>query len=78
MFFIWISALRSTKTNHLLSSNTVVCIKTTFLDIFSMCAGVVERASKELSRRLSSLAARTRRGSTQKHERLIEIPESER
>ena len=44
----------------------------------SNISGVVERASKELSRRFSSLAARTRRGSTQKHERLVEIPETDR
>ena len=36
-------------------------------------AGVVERASKELSRRFTSFAARTRRGS--KHEKLEDITE---
>lgn len=35
--------------------------------------GVVERASKELSRRFTSFAARTRRGS--KHEKLEDISE---
>ena len=36
-------------------------------------SGVVERASKELSRRFTSFAARTRRGS--KHEKLEDITE---
>ena len=39
----------------------------------STLSGVVERASKELSRRFTSFAARTRRGS--KHEKLEDITE---
>jgi len=39
----------------------------------SQSGGVVERASKELSRRFTSFAARTRRGS--KHEKLEDITE---
>ena len=44
------------------------------LFLYFPIAGVVERASKELSRRFTSFAARTRR--TPKHEKLEDITEN--